>query len=100
MSENVHVGNAVFYKVWFWLLAITGVEVFLAYEQFFATHIMLMILMALSLVKAGLIVGYFMHLKFERMSLVFSLLPATLLVISLLSMFFPDSYRIIELGIK
>ena len=86
--------------VWIWLLAITGLEVFLAYEQFFATHVMLMILMALSIVKAGLIVGYFMHLKFERMSLVFSLVPATLLVISLLAMFFPDSFRILELGIR
>ena len=100
MSEHVHPSNKTFYMVWIWLLAITGLEVFLAYEQFFATHVMLMILMALSIVKAGLIVGYFMHLKFERMSLVFSLVPATLLVISLLAMFFPDSFRILELGIK
>jgi caa(3)-type oxidase subunit IV len=84
--------------VWFALLAITALEVALAYFHVFSTGVMLLILMALSFVKAGLIVAYFMHIKFERMSLALSLFPATLLLIAALFAFFPDSYRILQLG--
>jgi len=85
--------------VWFFLLAITGVEVLLAYMHVFSTSVMMAILMVLSFVKAALIVAYFMHMKFERIALVLSLFPATLLVIALLSAFFPDSFRVLRLGV-
>jgi cytochrome c oxidase subunit 4 len=97
--ENGHAetGSALYLWVWVYLIALTGVEVVLAYEQIFSLHVMLAILMALSLVKAALIVAYFMHLRFERVSLVVSLIPAVVIVISLLSVFFPDSMRLYTL---
>ena len=82
--------------VWIYLLALTALEVFLAYEHIFSTAGMLAVLMLLSIVKAGLIVAYFMHLRFERASLVLSLIPAVVVVISLLGAFFPDSLRLFE----
>ena len=42
----------------------TGIEVWLAYQNMELVR-MLSILMGLSLIKAALIIGYFMHLKFE-----------------------------------
>ncbi|MBA3806074.1 MAG: cytochrome C oxidase subunit IV family protein, partial [Acidobacteria bacterium] len=54
--------------VWGWLLLLTAVEVFLAYIQV-SLLIMLTILIGLSVIKAALIVAYFMHLRFERLSL-------------------------------
>ena len=49
--------------------------------------------MGLSLVKAALIVAYFMHLKFERLSLVLTLVPTVVVCICLLFIVFPDSFR-------
>jgi len=38
-----------------------------------------------------------MHLKFERASLILSIVPAGVVVISLLAVFFPDGFRVLEL---
>ena len=55
---------------------------------------MLTILMGLSIIKAALIVAYFMHLRFERLSLVLTLVPMLVVCICLLLIFFPDSFRL------
>jgi len=78
------------------LLIITGIEVFLAYIQF-SVHVMLVLLMGLSLVKAALIMAYFMHLRFEKRTLVLTLIPALVVVASTLSVFFPDSVRLLHM---
>lgn len=74
------------------LLLLTVIEVMFAYIQF-DLFIMLTLLIGLSVVKAALIIAYFMHLKFERMSLVLSLVPALVVCICLLFIFFPDGIR-------
>jgi cytochrome c oxidase subunit IV len=91
-SEN----NRLYLMVWGALLLMTCIEVFLAYEQL-STVPMLTILMGLSLVKAGLIVAYFMHLKFEQSTLFWAMVPMWLMVMILLFVFFPDSVRLHEL---
>jgi len=82
-----------FAKVWFTLLALTGVEVFLAYEQV-PTIIMLTALLGLSIVKAALIIAYFMHLKFERLSLFLTLFPMLICCILLMLIFLGDAARL------
>ena len=42
--------------------------------------------------------AYFMHLKFERLSLILTLIPALVVCILLLFVFFPDSFR--SLGLR
>ncbi len=101
MSENVVHSHAagsgrLFVYVWLWLLAITGIEVFLAYEQL-ALNVMLVLLMGLSLVKAYLIISYFMHLRYEKPGLAVTLIPPLILVICLLFLAFPDSFRLLSL---
>ena len=88
-------GSKLYLIVWFGLMALTGIEVFLGYKQL-PLNIMLAILMGLSLVKAALIIFYFMHMKFEKTALILTILPAMVIVISLLSIFFPDAQRLIE----
>jgi caa(3)-type oxidase subunit IV len=90
-----------YFWVWGGLLVLTAVEVWLGYKQLFAPVRMLEILLALSVVKSALIIGYFMHLKFE------SALMRWLLVISVTAcfiimyfFFFPDAGRILRLGVK
>ena len=74
------------------LLILTLVEVLLAYFHV-PLVIMLTILLGLSIIKAALIVAYFMHLRFERLSLVLTLVPMLVVCICLLLIFFPDSFR-------
>ena len=94
MSQPVeHVSVLTFSKVWITLLILTGAEVFLAYEQV-PTMIMLTALLGLSVVKAALIIAYFMHLKFERLSLFLTLFPMLIFCILLMLIFLGDATRI------
>jgi cytochrome c oxidase subunit 4 len=99
MSANAHghaENNRLYMIVWGALLFMTIVEVVLAYIQF-ATAPMLITLMSLSLIKAGLIIAYFMHLKFEQATLFWAMVPMWVLVMILLFVFFPDSFRALNL---
>jgi cytochrome c oxidase subunit IV len=94
-DEDAHFAgsNRLFISVWVWLLALTGFEVLLGYKQVPVVY-MLIILMGVSIVKAALIVAYFMHLRFERLNLVLTIVPALVICICLmLLVFFPDSFR-------
>ena len=92
--EQVHFAgtNRLFLSVWSWLLLLTGFEVFLGYIHLPVVY-MLVILMGASIVKAALIVAYFMHLRFERLNLVLTIVPAVVICICLLLILFPDSFR-------
>ena len=102
MTEHAHAeehfagSNMLFMSIWGWLVALTLVEIFLAYKPM-PIHLMLIVLLGLSIIKAALIVAYFMHLKFERLSLVLTLVPMLIVCIMLLFVFFPDSFRSKEL---
>lgn len=85
------------YLVWIWLLIITIVEVLLAYFHVPVT-IMLIALLGMSFVKASMIVAWFMHLKFERVSLVLTLIPAAVMCMILMNVVWPDSIRLHMLG--
>ena len=91
-EEHFAGSNKLFISIWVWLVALTLVEIFLAYRPM-STLIMLTILLGLSIIKAALIMAYFMHLKFERLSLILTLIPMLVVCILLLFVFFPDSFR-------
>jgi caa(3)-type oxidase subunit IV len=84
-----------YFWVWGALLVLTAVEVILAYKQVFQPVRMLEILLVLSVIKSALIIGYFMHLKFElaimRWLLVISV---TACFIIMYFFFFPDADRV------
>src|SRR5438105_11544042 len=90
--EHFAGSNRLFISIWVWLLALTGFEVFLGYKHLPVIY-MLVILMGVSIIKAALIVAYFMHLRFERLNLVLTIVPALVICICLLMVFFPDSFR-------
>jgi cytochrome c oxidase subunit IV len=86
-----------FVMVWVWLAVITFIEVFLAYERL-QPSLMLSLLVVLSVVKAALIVSYFMHLKYEKISLALLLIPVTIFCISMIIIFFmPDGARLMQM---
>jgi cytochrome c oxidase subunit 4 len=93
LEHTSSASTVTFTKVWIGLLCLTGIEVFLAYEQT-PVLIMLTALLGLSVIKAALIIAYFMHLKFERLSLFLTLWPFTVFCIILMLIFLGDAIRI------
>ncbi len=61
---------------------------------------MLALLMTLSIVKASLIISYFMHLRYERRSLALTLIPALVFVVGMMLVLFPDSVRLSQMRLK
>ena len=47
--------------------------------------------------KAALIISYFMHLRYERHSLAWTLMPAMVFVIVMMFVVFPDSLRLLHM---
>jgi caa(3)-type oxidase subunit IV len=89
-----------YYFVWVALLLLTGLEVGLAYNQVFTPIHMLEVLMGLSVIKSALIIGYFMHLKFEIARMKYVLMVALVVCLCLMFIFFADAFRIISLGVR
>ncbi len=84
-SAQEHTGSSVrlYAWVWTWLLVLTGIEVYLGYVNL-GTNLMLTLLLGLSVIKAVLIIAYFMHLRFERLSVFLTLWPLIVLCIALI----------------
>jgi cytochrome c oxidase subunit 4 len=97
-AEDAHAEGSgrLFLFIWILLLAFTGIEVVLTYQNL-GVHLMLLLLMGLSVVKAYLIIAYFMHLRYEKPSLAITLIPPLVVVLCLLFLAFPDSLRLLHL---
>ncbi|HWY02753.1 MAG TPA: cytochrome C oxidase subunit IV family protein [Candidatus Acidoferrum sp.] len=84
-----------YFWVWGALLALTAIEVVLGYRQVFAPVRMLEVLLILSIIKSALIIGYFMHLKFEKSLMRWMLvLSVTACFVIMYFFFFPDAGRV------
>jgi cytochrome c oxidase subunit IV len=81
--------------VWIGLILIVGIEVFLTYERLPAGTL-LASLLALALVEATLAVMYFMHLKYERPALFWSLIPYLIFALLMMDHFWPDALRLMR----
>ncbi len=98
-EQHRHHGRTQFFVVWGALLLMTAIEVYLAYQNLQPVR-MLTILMGLSLVKAGLIIGYFMHMKYEISRMKWLTMCALVACLALMLIFFPDALRILTLSVK
>jgi caa(3)-type oxidase subunit IV len=99
VEQHRHHGKAQFFWVWGALLVMTAIEVYLAYQNLQPVR-MLTILLALSFVKATLIIGYFMHMKFEVSRMKWLTMCALVACLALMMIFFPDAFRILSLGVR
>ena len=99
-EQHRHHAKGQFFWVWGALLLMTGIEVYLAYQNLQPIR-MLSILMGLSIIKAALIIAYFMHLKFEKALMRWLLIiSVTGCFVIMYCFFFPDAGRILRLGVK
>lgn len=95
-QEHPQPTTKVFVWVWVGLVALTFLEVWLAYIHLNLT-LMLVLLIGLSAVKAALIMSYFMHLRYERLTLTLWLVPALVICICLMAIMFPDAARALNM---
>jgi cytochrome c oxidase subunit 4 len=93
MEHAETAGNKIIFSVWFGLLGLTVLELILAYRQL-PLETMLTVLMFLSVIKAALIIAYFMHLRYEQPSLFVTLIPALVFVLIMMTVIFADSSRL------
>ncbi|MBI1357879.1 MAG: hypothetical protein GC160_26375 [Acidobacteria bacterium] len=83
-------------KVWLGLLGLTLIEVLLAYIHV-GPLLMLSALMTFSVVKAVMIMAYFMHLKYDKPALTWMLAPALVAcILILMAYLLPDGYLLLE----
>jgi cytochrome c oxidase subunit IV len=99
-EEHRHHKKGQFFWVWGALLVMTAMEVYLTYQNLEPIR-MLTILMGLSLIKAALIIGFFMHLRYEVSRMKWLTMCSVVACLILMTIFFfPDAYRIVTLGVK
>ena len=67
---------------WFWLLVITGLELGVVFAGLPKT-LVVTLLVILALMKATLIAAYFMHLRNERLNLIFAIVAPLVLIVML-----------------
>lgn len=98
-EQQRHHKLAPFFYVWGALLILTAIEVYLGYQNMEPKR-MLSILMCLSIVKAGLIIAYFMHMKYEESRMKWLTMCSLVFCLAMMMVFFPDAFRILYLGIR
>src|SRR5258708_11505894 len=95
-EQQRHHGKALFFYVWGALLLMTAIEVYLTYQNMRPTK-MLTILMGLSLIKAALIIGFFMHLKYEVSRMKWLTICSVVACLILMPLFFfPHTFHILS----
>jgi caa(3)-type oxidase subunit IV len=83
--------------VYLCILALSGVQVLLAYQHTQGTQLLIRML-AVAFIQAGLGVMYFMHLRNEQRNLRLALIPATIFVMLMMNMIWSDSFRLLHMN--
>jgi heme/copper-type cytochrome/quinol oxidase subunit 4 len=92
-DTNHEPGMTGYIGIWIGLLCIVGIETFLT-SMHLSTHRLLAALLILAFLEAGIALLYFMHLKYEKPNLFWSLVPAVIFVLFMMNHFWPDAYRV------
>jgi cytochrome c oxidase subunit IV len=79
--------------VWGGLLILTAIEIYLGYIHL-NVYLMLILLIGLSIVKSVLIIAYFMHMKFEKKTFIYTVVPVMIVLLLLFGILFPDGKRL------
>lgn len=97
MRGTGHAGGYRIYAItWFWLLVITILEVGVVLMRF-PRVALAVLLVTMALMKAVLIAAYFMHLRFERLNLVYTVATPLLLGVILFCALVPDALNALRL---
>ena len=89
MAQDGHKEHPKYFKIFWWLLALTVIEVAVAIPEY-AIVLKAILLIGLACAKAALVAIYFMHLKFERKTLAAIVITPFLICVFLVIMLMPD----------
>ena len=89
MAENGHKEHPKYFKIFWWLLALTIIEVAVAIPEY-AVILKAILLIGLACAKAALVAIYFMHLKFEKRTLTIIVLTPFIICVFLVFALMPD----------
>ena len=92
-ASSPNPGMRFYVVLWAGLFGIVIVEVLLTYAHLRPLALTIS-LVALGLIEAGAALMYFMHLKYERRILFWSLIPALVFVLVMFDHFWPDALRV------
>jgi len=88
-----------YFKIWGWLFVLSAFSYAVDYfhvESYLRWTLILIFMMA----KAGLIVAFFMHMKWERLALIYAiLLPPGLVLVFVALMVFEADYTFLTRGV-
>jgi heme/copper-type cytochrome/quinol oxidase subunit 4 len=88
--------KAIYFAIYVITLAITGLQIVLAYHQSSVGHHVFQML-SLAAIQAGLGVLFFMHLWQEKRAMMLVMVPITLFVLFMMNMIWTDSFRMLNL---
>lgn len=92
------------WQVFFILLGITVIEFFIALymvpKEIIGLNVANPIYIVLTLAKAFYIVAFFMHLKFEKVGLIYSILVPTLFIIGLILVLTNESHHWVDVWVR
>jgi heme/copper-type cytochrome/quinol oxidase subunit 4 len=97
-ETNHEPGMKEYIAIWVGLLCIVGIETFLT-SMNLSTHELLASLLVLAFIEAGIALLYFMHLKYEKPNLFWSLVPAVIFVLFMMNHIWPDAYRMANMRV-
>ena len=89
MAENGHKEHPKYMNIFYWLAALTIIEIAVAIPEY-SIVLKAILLIGLACGKAILVANYFMHLKFERKTLVAIVLTPFIICVFLVFALMPD----------
>lgn len=92
MSSNRELSMSSYVGIGVGLMVIVGIEVILTYQHL-APRTLFFSLLCLASLEGFIAIMYWMHVKYERPILFWTVFPATLFVLVFLCYLFPDAFR-------
>ncbi len=89
MAENGHKDHPKYMNIFYWLAALTAIEIGVAIPEY-SIVVKAILLIGLACAKAALVAIYFMHLKFERKTLAIIVLTPFIICVFLVFALMPD----------
>lgn len=93
-QERKHPTERTYLWVWFWLFVLSFSAYFIDLMHL-PMVLMAVLLLCVALMKAGLIAAYFMHLRFEKLNLVYTIILPLVLLVGLLAAVLPDGLSVL-----
>jgi caa(3)-type oxidase subunit IV len=90
----VHAPIRTYLTVWGWLFVLSAIAYFVDIVHV-TGWLKTVLLTVLALMKAGLIMAFFMHLRFERLNLIYAIVAPLILLVAMLAGLVPDGVSVL-----